>query len=266
MPINRKQKNIIGVFDSGVGGLSVYRELKKLMPDQNYIFLADQAFVPYGEKSKAELCKRADIITRYFIKQGAKLIVIACNTSTCYSIDYLRDNFKIQFVGTVPAVKTAAEKTKNGIIAVMSTPATSKSKYLKELIKKYADSIKVINIGCKNLENKVEEGDIYSKEVIALIKKYMNPIINAEADSIVLGCTHYPFLKNRIAKIAKRKVNLIDSGRAVALRTRFLAEEMGLISSELSSEKFVTTDDKIKFSKVASKLLRRPIKADSVIL
>src|SRR3989344_5220085 len=200
MPDTKRSKKIndrpIGVFDSGVGGLSVLIELKKLLPNENFVFLADQKYVPYGEKSKKELVRLVFNIADYFIKQhDVKMIVVACNTATCNTIDELRAKYSIPIVGTVPAVKLAAENSKSKAVGVISTPATSKSVALKKLINDHCRGIDVLNIACKNLEDTVEHGELDSPQVKKLLLKYLSRIKGSRVDQLVLGCTHYPFLR-----------------------------------------------------------------------
>ena len=212
----------IGVFDSGVGGLSILKELQLLLPNENYIFLADQLHVPYGEKSKRQLTLLSYRIADYFLIHDVKLMVVACNTATCYTISSLRKKYSLPIVGTVPAIKLASENTKTGIVAVISTPATAKSKTLKELIKNHCRDITVLNIGCKNLENAVETGKFNDAKVIDLLVKYLNQIRHSDIDYLVLGCTHYPFLKDTIKKLVNPSVKIIDSGPAIAKRVKSL--------------------------------------------
>jgi len=256
----------IGVFDSGVGGLSVLKELVKLMPGENYIFVADQINVPYGEKTKKELEKETLKICNFLTSKKSKIIVIACNTATCYAIEFLRANISIPVVGTVPAIKPAATQTKSAVIAVMSTPATSKSAYLKKLIETYTGNIKVINIGCPNLENMVEMGILDSLKVKQLLLKYTKPIKKAGADIVVIGCTHYPFLKPQIRKVMGKNVKLIDSGKAIAKQTRDVLQRMGALNSRGGETHFYTTGNSDHFSKVASSLLKKPVKAEHIQL
>ncbi len=254
----------IGVFDSGIGGLSVLKELVSLMPKENYIFVADQLNVPYGEKTKKELQKITLAICNFFVSQNTKLIVIACNTATCYALDYLRSKINIPIVGTVPAIKPAAQKSKSGVMGVLSTPATSKSLYLKNLIKLHASNIKVVNIGCFNLENTVEKGDLNSPKVKKLLNKYIRPIKKSGADVIVLGCTHYPFLKNQIQNITG--ISTIDSGKAIAEHTKKTLQRMSASNKSGGEIHFYTTGKARFFSKVASLLLKKTISAQKLIL
>lgn len=252
----------IGVFDSGVGGLSVLVELQALLPNENFVFLADQFYVPYGEKSKKELIELTSKITNYFIKEhNIKMMVVACNTATCGAIGELREKYLFPIVGTVPAIKPAAEKTKTKTVAIISTPSTSKSETLKNLINNYCEGVKVFNIGCQNLENTVEEGDFDSLEVSALLSKYLGKVKNSKADCLVLGCTHYPFLKSHIRKFIGRPIQLIDGGKAIAKQTNNLLMNHFLENNQKNKGKtiYFTTGDSLKFSKVASKLLKKKI-------
>ena len=264
---NTKNNRPIGVFDSGVGGLSVLIELKKILPRENFVFLADQLHVPYGEKSKSELVGLAYRIVDFFInKHDAKMVVIACNTSTCYSIDALRKKYSLPIIGTVPAVKPASEKTKSGAIAVISTPATSKSRVLKKLIEDNCWGMEVFNVGCKNLENAVEKGNIDNPRVHILLKKYLKKIKNSKIDYLVLGCTHYPFLKKSIRKYVKPPVKLLDGGFSIAKRVGFLLKTNFLKTGKKTKGKtlYLTTGNSAKFSKVAGKLLNKTIKSKTV--
>ncbi len=258
----------IGVFDSGVGGLSVLRELEKTLPNENFVFLADQKHVPYGEKTKGELVRLVYKITDYLVKHhDIKMMVVACNTATCGAITELRKKYPfLPIVGTVPAIKVAAEKTRTGIIACIATPSTSKSERVKNIIKESCKNIKVLNIGCKHLENAVETGELNGSEVNNLLNKYLKKVKNSDADYLVLGCTHYPFLKKTISKMLGSRVKLIDGGRGIAKRARSLLVTNHLSNTQKSKGKniYFTTSDSFKFSQVSSLLLKKPIKAKKV--
>lgn len=267
---NKKQNKPIGVFDSGVGGLSVLRELEKMLPNENFVFLADQKNVPYGEKTKEQLFKLVSKITNYFVKyHDIKMMVVACNTATCGTIVEIRDKYKfLPIVGTVPAIKLAAEKTKSGTIACIATPSTSKSKRVKQIIKENCKNINVLNIGCKHLENAVETGELDGAEVKSLLQKYLKRVKNSDADYLVLGCTHYPFLKKTISKMLGSRIKLIDGGKGIAKRTKSL-----LVANQAKNKKkkrgktiYFTTSDPLKFSRVSTLLLKKPIKAKKVAI
>ena len=261
-----KNNRPIGVFDSGIGGLSILKELEKLLPQEDFVFLGDQKNVPYGEKTKRKLVSLMYRVTNYLTEvHSIKMMVIACNTATCYTISELREKYHLPLVGTEPAIKPASLSTKTRVIAVISTPATSKSKTLKRLIGEFATGITVINIGCKNLENTVEQGNVDDPRVKNLLKKHLKRIKNSKADRLVLGCTHYPFLTSAIASILGRRVKLIDSGKAIARRAKSLLKNKAKRKGKGRTSYF-TTGDPDKFGNVASKLLGKQILAKKIIL
>lgn len=262
-----QQNKPIGVFDSGVGGLSILLELQKLLPNENFVFLADQLYVPYGEKSKKQLVERCFKITDYFIKyHNIKMMVVACNTATCGAIDELREKYSLPIVGTVPAIKVARDVTKSGTVAIISTPSTSKSEALRKLIKDNCKNINVLNIGCPNLEDAVEKGELNSSEVSELLLKYLKDIKNSKTDYLVLGCTHYPFLKRTISKTLGSRIKLLDSGKAIAKHTKSLLLNYGTENDpkQSSGTLYFTTGDALKFSKVAGKLLKHKVQTKKV--
>ncbi len=269
MGVTSKNSEAIGVFDSGVGGLSILRELKKRMPNENFIFLADQLNAPYGEKSKKELVELALKITNFFVKKHhIKMMVVACNTATSGALNELREQYSFPIVGTVPAIKTASEKTKTKVIGIISTPATSKSLVLKNLIQEQAKGKKVIKVSCNGLAGIVEEGMMGSIESFSLLSKYLKNIKNSKADYLILGCTHYPFLKTDIKKVIKRPIKIIDSGRAIAEHTKFLLNQSGArqSSKEMGKTAYFTTGNSDKFSQVAGKLLGYKVKGEKVAI
>lgn len=249
--------NPIGVFDSGVGGLSILRELKKNLPSETFIFVADQKNVPYGGKTKEQLIKFSDRIVGFLVNQKkVKAIVIACNTSTVYSIGYLRSKYKIPIIGTVPVIKTIAKLTKSRKTAVFSTPATAKSQYLSDLIKKFAKGITVYKIGGTGLEELIETGDLDNKKIDKILHESLAPLLKKDVDAIALGCTHYPFLKDKIQKIVGKNVQVVDSGGAVARRTKeVLIKENLLGNYKLREDYFYTTGNVVKFKKALKNLL-----------
>lgn len=252
----------IGVFDSGVGGLSVWRAIRRLLPQESLAFFADSGHVPYGEKPTEELQDLTGRITAFLLSKDAKLIVVACNTATVHAIAYLREAFpQVPFVGVVPVVKTLARQTRTGTIAVLSTPATSESPYLAALIREFASDKDVINVGCDGLENMVEGGHIRTRATTALLERHLASVKGSRADVVGLGCTHYPFLRARIKSILGPGVRLYDPSRPVARRTRqVLAERDALAQNPAPAYTFYTTGDTSAFADVASKLLRYPVR------
>lgn len=251
----------IGVFDSGVGGLSIYRAVRKLLPEESLDFLADSGNVPYGEKTTAQLEDLTSRIVRFLLDLDAKMIVVACNTATVHAIGHLRKTFpKVPFVGVVPVVKTLSRHTKTGTIAVLSTPATSRSPYLAGLIDEFAQGKHVVNVGCDGLENAIEMGNVRTRSTAALLERHLAPVKSSNADVVGLGCTHYPFLRSRIKSMLGPGVRLYDPSRPVARRVRqLLVEHDQLASNPRPRFRFYTTGDLLTFSMVASKLLRFPV-------
>ncbi len=252
----------IGIFDSGVGGLSILRELQKQLPGENYVFLADQAHVPYGEKTPAQLRTLAVRITKFLLTYDIKLLVIACNTATCYAINTLRNRFDLPIVGTVPAVKPAAQYSRSKTVAVIGTPATIKSDALTMLIETHARGVRVVRIGCKGLEDTVETGLLDGARADTLLNHYLSRVPRS-ADLLVLGCTHYPFLKNRIRRSLGRRIRLIDSGSAIARRSKSVLIASGTANTRgrAGLTRYFTTGSPENFASVASKLLKKPVRA-----
>lgn len=250
----------IGFFDSGVGQLSIIIETQKLLPRENFVVFADQKHNPYGQKSQRQVRKYCIDATRFLIKNHQiKMMVLACNTATVLALDHLRRNFDLPIIGTVPAVKPAFHASKNKKIAIMSTPATAKSEYLADLIRKYASTAKVIKIGCDNLEEAIEILD--KSQIKLLLKKYLAKVRQFGADVVVLGCTHYPLVKSQIKRGFGSEVKIIDSGSAIAKRIKEILEAASQLSSKCRGDIYYTTGSPKIFSKVASALLDKKIKA-----
>ncbi|MBU2632336.1 glutamate racemase [Patescibacteria group bacterium] len=246
----------IGVFDSGVGGLSILRELKKLLPNEIFIFVADQKNVPYGGKTKEQLISYADKIVSFLVNQKkVKAIVIACNTSTVYSIDFLRLKYKIPIIGTVPVIKTISNLTSGGKTAVFSTPATAKSQYLSDLIEKFAGKTTVYKVGGTGLEDLVEEGNLNNLKIDRILHESLTPLREKGVDALALGCTHYPFLRDKIEVIMGPKVAIVDSGGAVSRRTKEVLTKENLLGNLKSDDYFYTTGNEVKFKKALKDLL-----------
>lgn len=218
---------MIGLFDSGAGGLSVWKELLKIMPSEDYFYISDAAYCPYGPKSKEMILKRATAISQFLIERGAEIIVVACNTATAAAISDLRQLFDIPFVGMEPAVKPAAALTKTGVIGVLATQGTFKGQLYLTTSEKYARrrQVKIIERVGEGLVELVESGNTDSPEAEALVKKYIDPMVEEGADCVVLGCTHYPFLEKVIRRVASDSLQIINPAPAVARRARNLLEK-----------------------------------------
>ncbi|MEP6987966.1 MAG: glutamate racemase, partial [Chloroflexota bacterium] len=210
----------IGVFDSGIGGLSVLREIHHLLPNHPTIYIADQANLPYGPRPISEIQSFSDHITRFLIEQGAVVIVIACNTASAASLEYLRAKYPaMPFVGMEPAVKPALEASKTGVVGVLSTRATAEGKLYKRLLERYAEDKRVITQIAPDLVRIAEEQSQNIPSSRSIISGYVRPMVDVGADHIVLACTHFPFLSDAIQEVAGQGVQLIDPSPAVARQT-----------------------------------------------
>lgn len=250
----------IGFFDSGVGLLSILKETQKLLPYENFVVLADQGHNPYGEKSQREIQTFAREATRFLVKNHKiKMMVLACNTATVLAVESLRKIFPIPIVGVVPAIKPAAKKSEKSKIVIMSTPATAKSIYLENLIKKFSPNARVLKLGCGGMEEAIEVLD--KKKIDQLIGKYTKTVKDFGADTVVLGCTHYPLIKSRIQNSLPPKTKIIDSGEAVAIRIEKILNDSKQKSVRKFNDIFYTTGDPKKFSDVTSQILGQKIQA-----
>lgn len=224
--------NIVGVFDSGIGGLSVLSELEKLLPNEDFYYYGDSLNNPYGEKSDEELFEITSGVVDYLVNKGCRLIVIACNTATTRCMKYLREKYKdVIFVGTVPAIKVACDRDFKNTL-VMATPATIESERTMELIR---DNIRkdqnIYLVACPGLANAIEDND--QEKIEEILKDTFREYKDKEIDSIVLGCTHYPFIKEDILK-EMPGVILLDGSRGVAMEVKRQLENNGLLSDKLS--------------------------------
>jgi len=229
---------MIGIYDSGAGGLSVWKELVALMPGEDYVYVGDNAFCPYGEKPVNVIRERGDAITRFLLGKGAEIIVIACNTATAASISALREKYpEIAFVGIEPAVKPAAVSSRSGVVGVLATANTLKAEKYHETLEKFAGGVKVVeHIGeglVEAVENGTDAGDALRRCII--------PMLEAGADTIVLGCTHYPFLTDQIRTITGPDVRIINPAPAVAARTKSLLSALTHNTISSGASTFYTT-------------------------
>ena len=223
---------MIGIFDSGSGGLSVLREILKILPKERFLYYADTAFCPYGEKTPEFIQARGRAITDYLLGEGADIIVVACNTATAAAISTLRKEYAVKFIGMEPAVKPAALSSESGVIGVLATAGTLKgSKYLttKGL---YEDNVKIVEHVGKGFVELVENGELDCPKAMKVVRKSLQPLLDEGADRIVLGCTHYPFLRDVIQKIAGPSVQVIDPAPAVARHLLDVMKEESIIKED----------------------------------
>ena len=246
---------MIGIFDSGAGGLSVFREIFKLLPTERYIYYSDNANCPYGEKSKEFITDRARSISSFLIGQGADIIVVACNTATAAAISTLRKEFPISFIGMEPAVKPAAQKTRTGIVGVLATAGTLKaSKYI-DTREKWAQDVKIVEHIGRGFVELVENGTLTGPDAESVVEKSIRPLIEAGADTIVLGCTHYPFLAETIMKVAESPVTLIDPAPAVAKHLLDVMLAEGLVRKDGFSMSLHSSGDGTTLEKTYNNLI-----------
>jgi glutamate racemase len=221
----------IGVFDSGVGGLSVLREIRRELPFENLLYVADSGHAPYGDRPAAFVQQRARVVAGFLIDQGAKAIVVACNTATAVAVDSLRSTFTLPIVAIEPAVKPAAATTRSGVVGVLATTNTLTSAKFAKLVEQYADGASVLTHAAPGLVEQVESGDLTGERTRGLIERYVDPLLEEGADTLVLGCTHFPFLTPLIQEIAGPNIAVIDPATAVARELRRRLATTGVLST-----------------------------------
>jgi glutamate racemase len=231
----------LGVFDSGVGGLSVLRAIRRELPGQPILYLADQAHVPYGARPLEEVYLYSETITRYLLEQGARLVVVACNTASAAALQSLRKTFpEVPFVGMEPALKPAAENTRSGAVGVLATPATFQSALYASVVERFAHGVRVLQDTCPGLVCQIEAGNLDGSETRQILESAVLPMLDAGIDAIVLGCTHYPFVIPMIEEIVykyfqeppeTKRVRVIDPAPAVARQVHRLLDERGWLAA-----------------------------------
>lgn len=213
----------VGVFDSGVGGLSVLAEIRQLLPAETLHYIADCGHIPYGEKTPAFIRERCQLIAARLHAQGAKALVVACNTATVAAVADLRERYpRWPIVGMEPAVKPAAAATRNGRVGVLATTGTLQSAKFAALLDRFALGVQVVTQPCPGLVEQVERGDLHGPETRRLLQGFLEPLLTAECDTLILGCTHYPFLRPLLAELVPPEIILVDTGAAVARRLQSL--------------------------------------------
>ena len=239
----------IGVFDSGIGGLSVLSKIRTHMPAEQLVYIADTAYVPYGNKSEYEIQRRAELICQYFTDQHrVKAIVIACNTATAAAVMYLRERFTIPVIGMEPGLKPAVEQSVAGVVGILATENTLNSEKFTHLLNRFGEQAEVITQQCSGLVERIELGDFSGPETRKLVEYYLSPLLAKGVDRIVLGCTHYPFIKPLIEEVAGQAVQVIETSDAVARHLKNRLQSLQLINSSTQSGNmiFYSTDkDKI---------------------
>lgn len=220
----------IGIFDSGVGGTSIWKEIHSLLPNEHCIYLADSKNAPYGPKGKNKIVELSVKNTEWLSDKQCKLIVVACNTATTNSIAYLREHYDIPFIGIEPAIKPAAIQSKHKAIGILATKGTLSSELFSKTSSLYARGIKVVEQEGEGIVELIETGQLESKAMKELLKQYLKPMLKANIDYLVLGCTHYPYLIPQLLDILPKHVKIIDSGEAVARQTKTILENNNLLN------------------------------------
>ncbi|WP_250472049.1 glutamate racemase [Caballeronia sp. GAFFF1] len=253
----------VGIFDSGLGGLSVLRAVRALLPHERLIYVADSLHAPYGERDDTFITGRTTAIGEWLVGQGVKALVVACNTATAQSIAHVRERLAIPLVGVEPGVKPAAAVSKTGVVGVLATQATLRSARFQSLLDRYAGNCRFICQPGHGLVQAVERCDTSSPELMALLESYLKPMLDAGADTLVLGCTHYPFLDRAIREIAGERLHIVDTSVAVARQLERLLDASGLRNADASvstTPLFYSTADGEPQRQLAASLLQ--IQAD----
>lgn len=229
--MNNFSKNPIGIFDSGIGGTSIWKEINKLLPNEDTLYLSDSKNAPYGQKSKEKIIELCVKNTELLLKNDCKIIVVACNTATTNAIRFLRKNYNIPFIGIEPAIKPASLKTKTKTIGILATKGTLNSELFEKTSSLIDADIKIIEQVGEGLVALIENGKIDSKEMDSLLEKHLQPMLKNNVDCLVLGCTHYPYLIQKIKKITKSKITIIDSGEAVSNQVKNILKVNNLLNN-----------------------------------
>ncbi|OHC24621.1 MAG: glutamate racemase [Pseudomonadales bacterium RIFCSPLOWO2_02_FULL_63_210] len=251
----------IGVLDSGVGGLSLLRAIQAELPQENLLYVADSLHAPYGDKSPAWISARSAQIISFLVGQQCKAVVIACNTITAVAVSELRDSFAIPIIAIEPAIKPAAIMTRSGVIAVMATTRTLHSESLQRLRQRYAAGVEVLFVPCPGLADKVESVDLDSSEVEQLLRSLLTPALDKGVDTLVLGCTHYPFLLDSIQRVVGPDVQIIDPSAAVAAEVGRRLQALDLLSTQQTPGilAFCSSAAQDKARSIMSSLLGQPL-------
>ena len=238
--------NSIGFFDSGIGGITIWESVNRLLPNENTIYLADSNNSPYGTKSYDELINISKENVDFLINKKCKLIVVACNTATTNSINFLRESYDLPFIGIEPAIKPAALNTKTGKIGVLATKGTLGSSLFEKTSNIHGQNVEIIEQHGLGLVELIEKGIYSGSKIDSLLKEYLNPMIENDIDKLVLGCTHYPLIIDSIKKIINESIEIIECSDAVALQTKRILIKTNLINSraEKSENLFYTNGDK----------------------
>jgi len=244
--------NPIGIFDSGLGGITIFKEIHAILPKENIIYLADSKNAPYGKKSKERIIELSIKNTEFLLKKGCKLIVVACNTASTNAVKTLREKYDVPFIRIQPAIKPAALNSKTRTVGILATEGTITSDLFYETSKKFAKGVEVVEQIGEGIVELIESGKMNSPEMDVLLRKHLYPMLEKKIDNLVLGCTHYPFLIPQISEIIGYNVTIIDSGEAVARQTKNILELENLINNSVSNseQSFYTNNNPDVFQSI----------------
>lgn len=220
----------IGILDSGAGGLSVLQQIRALLPDEALLYAADSAHIPYGDKTPAFVRQRVNAVAASLVQRGAKALVVACNTATAAAVESLRERYALPVVGMEPGIKPAVQGSHSGVVGILATAGMAGSQRMSELVQRFAADREVIIRACPGLVEQVERHALDTPETARLLQQYLAPMQERGADTVVLGCTHYPFLRPLIQRLVGPRVNVIDTGAAVARRLQQLLQQAQLLN------------------------------------
>ena len=256
----------IGVFDSGIGGLSVLQHMRVLLPAENFLYVADSGFAPYGARSPEFICERSLHIANVLIEQGIKALVVACNTATAAAVQVLRECLTIPVIAMEPGIKPAVEMTKTGVVGVLATAGTLESARFFSLVNRYAGAVEIVTQPCAGLVERIEANDLNSAETLHLLRSYIEPLLLRKADVIVLGCTHYPFLREQIGNMVGDDIVIVDTGPAVAkeLKRRLECENLVCARENAGEERFLTSGNLPVIEKVIGQIWKNLITIKSL--
>ncbi len=254
--MNKNMIHPIGVFDSGVGGLSLLRCIREELPGEDFIYVADSGYAPYGDKPGGYIERRSFAITEFLVEQKAKAIVVACNTATAAAIAKLRTAFDLPIIGMEPGVKPAIAASQCKTVGIMATAETLKSEKFRLLTDRFCSDCNIVTQACPGLVERVEQDDLTGSKTVELVEKYVDALLSKGADIIVLGCTHYLFLAELISEVAGKDVKVTDTGVAVAREVHRRLKEAGIKSGEnkIGSESFYTSGDIDKTGRIIRRL------------
>jgi len=253
----------VGIFDSGVGGLSVAREIRRALPSEHLLYAADTAYVPYGDRADHEVRCRTLAMADHLCAQGAKVLVVACNTASGASLEALRERLHIPVIGLEPALKPAVRASRNGRVGVMATSGTLRSARFARLVETYGNGVQVVSNPCPGLADLVEDGVLGGPDLLARMRAWVEPLREARVDTVVLGCTHYPFVRDTIREALGPDVRLLDSGEAITRRTaQVLADAGALEPAGPGSFRFLTTGDPAEVGPVVERLWGGPVSVE----